>query len=107
MLDLAPSTLVELDQAHLIHPQHNRTVHMDFGPVIITEGKGAILTDIEGRRYIDGLAGLWNVTIGHGREELAEVAAAQMKKLAYFSAYIGMTNIPAIELATKMAEIGP
>lgn len=107
MLDLAPATLVDLDLAHLIHPQHNRTVHLDYGPVIMTEGKGAILTDIEGRRYIDGLAGLWNVTVGHGREELAEAAYEQMKKLAYFSAYIGMTNVPAIELAAKMAEIAP
>ncbi|MCW5851946.1 MAG: aminotransferase class III-fold pyridoxal phosphate-dependent enzyme [Anaerolineae bacterium] len=107
MTNLAPSTLVELDLAHLIHPQHNRTMHLDFGPVIITEGRGAVLKDIDGKRYIDGLAGLWNVTVGHGRAELANAAAEQMKKLAYFSAYTGMTNIPAIELAAKMAEIGP
>lgn len=107
MLNMAPSTLVDLDLAHLIHPQHNRAVHLDYGPVILTEGRGAILWDIQGQRYIDGLAGLWNVTIGHGREELAEAAAEQMKKLAFFSAYIGMSNIPAIELAAKLAEIGP
>ncbi|MCW5853123.1 MAG: aspartate aminotransferase family protein, partial [Anaerolineae bacterium] len=107
MLNLAPETLVELDLAHLIHPQFNRAVHLDFGPIIITEGKGAILTDIHGHRYIDGLAGLWNVTVGHGREELAQTAYDQMRKLAYFSAYTGMTNIPAIELAARMAEIAP
>lgn len=107
MLNTAPAALVELDLAHLIHPQHNRTMHLDFGPVIITEGRGAVLKDIDGKRYIDGLAGLWNVTVGHGRVELADAAAEQMKKLAYFSAYTGMSNIPAIELAAKMAEIGP
>ncbi len=106
-MNLAPAALVELDLEHLIHPQYNRAVHMDFGPVILTEGHGAVLTDIEGKRYLDGLAGLWNVTVGHGRAELAEAAAEQMKKLAFFSAYTGMSNIPAIELAAKMAEIAP
>lgn len=58
MTNLAPSTLVELDLAHLIHPQHNRTMHLDFGPVITTEGRGAVLKDIDRKRNIAGLAGL-------------------------------------------------
>ncbi|MFN8497563.1 MAG: aspartate aminotransferase family protein [Anaerolineae bacterium] len=106
-MDHAPATLIENDLAHLIHPQHNRQMHLDYGPLIITEGKGATLTDIHGQRYVDALAGLWNVYVGYGREELADAAAAQMKKLAYFSAYVGISNIPVIELAAKLAEIGP
>src|SRR5207244_4742695 len=50
---------------------------------------------------IDGLAGLWNVNVGHGRGELADAAAAQMKKIAFASAYVGATNEPAIRLSEK------
>ncbi len=58
-----------------------------------------------GHEYIDGLSGLWNVNVGHGRAELAEAAAAQMKELAYFSGYVGSSNIPAITLANRLIEI--
>jgi adenosylmethionine-8-amino-7-oxononanoate aminotransferase len=61
--------------------------------------------DIEGNKYLDGLSGLWNVNVGHGRAELADAAAAQMRELAYFSAYIGSSNVPAIELASRLVEI--
>ena len=50
---------------------------------------------------IDGLSGLWNVNVGHGRTELADAAAAQMKEIAYFSGYVGSSNIPAIALAVQ------
>jgi adenosylmethionine-8-amino-7-oxononanoate aminotransferase len=61
--------------------------------------------DVDGREYIDGLAGLWNVNVGHGRTELADAAEIQMKELAYCSGYVGSTNIPAIELASRLVEI--
>ena len=48
-----------------------------------------MITDATGREYIDGLAGLWNVNVGHGRRELAEAAQQQMSTLAYHSAYAG------------------
>jgi adenosylmethionine-8-amino-7-oxononanoate aminotransferase len=51
---------------------------------------------------IDGLAGLWNVNVGHGRGVLADAAAAQMRKIAYTSAYVGATNEPAVRLAEKI-----
>jgi len=64
-----------------------------------------MLTDVHSREYLDGLAGLWNVNVGHGREELAESAAAQMKELAYFSTYVGSSNIPAIDLADRLIRL--
>jgi adenosylmethionine-8-amino-7-oxononanoate aminotransferase len=51
---------------------------------------------------IDGLAGLWNVNLGHGREELAEVAAEQMRRLAFANTYSGFANAPALELAARL-----
>jgi adenosylmethionine-8-amino-7-oxononanoate aminotransferase len=96
------SDLLQRDLAHLIHPLHNRNLHGSAGHVWV-KGTGAILTDADGREYIDGLAGLWNVVAGHGRRELAEVAARQMETLAYCSGYAGSSNVPAIELAERLA----
>jgi putrescine aminotransferase len=95
--------LVKADQEHLIHPLHHPSDHLD--PVIYVRGRGATVQDISGREYLDGLSGLWNVNVGHGRTELADAAAAQMKELAYFSGYVGSSNIPAITLADRLIEI--
>ena len=91
------------DKAHLLHPLHHPTTVAHSR--IWVEGRGAIIKDAEGREYIDGLSGLWNVHVGHGRKELAEAAAAQMTTLAYASSYAGSTNHRAIELAERLSEL--
>ena len=93
-------TLVREDQAHLIHPLHYPKDHEH--PIVMVEGRGAILKDLEGHEYIDGLSCLWNVNAGHGRAELAQAAAEQMARLAFVSSYAGTTNIPAIRLAERL-----
>ncbi|HEY7475811.1 MAG TPA: aspartate aminotransferase family protein [Vicinamibacterales bacterium] len=95
--------LVAVDHAHLLHPLHHPSLHQS--PKVWVEGRGAIVKDADGREYIDGLAGLWNVNVGHGRRELAEAAMAQMSALAYCSSYAGSTNYPAIELAERLSEV--
>ena len=92
---------LERDQRHLIHPIHSRSVHAN-GHVWVS-GHGAVLVDADGKEYLDGLAGLWNVVAGHGRDELADAAAHQMSTLAYCSAYAGSSNPAAIELAERLA----
>src|SRR3989442_5221591 len=92
--------IIKADQEHLIHPLHHPIDHAE--PMIYVRGKGATIETLGGERYIDGLAGLWNVNVGHGRAELAEAAAAQMKDMAYFSAYAGSSNLPALQLAEKL-----
>ncbi len=62
------SELLQRDIAHLIHPLHSRSLHESQGHVWV-KGEGAILTDVDGREYIDGLSGLWNVVAGHGRTD--------------------------------------
>ena len=95
--------LVKSDQEYLIHPLHHPVDAAE--PVIYVRGRGATLTDVGGKEYLDGLAGLWNVNVGHGRTELADAAAQQMKELAYYSGYVGFSNLPAIELAKKLISI--
>ena len=100
---LTAAELVKADQDHLIHPLHHPVDNAE--PMIYVRGRGAVVTDIGGKDYLDGLSGLWNVNVGHGRAELAEAAAAQMKELAYFSAYVGSSNIPAITLASRLIQL--
>jgi adenosylmethionine-8-amino-7-oxononanoate aminotransferase len=89
--------LIEIDRRYLLHPLHHPDDHKE--PLVVTEGRGAMLYDADGRGYIDSLSGLWNVNIGHGRGELADAAAAQMRRIAFASAYIGATNEPAVRLS--------
>jgi putrescine---pyruvate transaminase len=92
--------LIKNDQSHLIHPLHHSSEAAE--PLVVVAGQGAMIRDIQGREYIDGLSGLWNVSVGHGREELARAAYEQAKTLAYYSNYVGSSNIPAVTLATKL-----
>jgi adenosylmethionine-8-amino-7-oxononanoate aminotransferase len=104
-MTLSATDLIKMDHDHLIHSLHHPVDHAQ--PVIYVSGCGSKVRDIEGREYIDGLAGLWNVNVGHGRAELAEAASAQMRELAYFSGYIGSSNIPSIMLANRLTELAP
>ena len=99
----AKSELLSRDLSHLIHPLHSAESHRQ-GHVWV-RGEGATLVDADGRKYLDGLAGLWNVAAGHGREELAAAASRQMAELGYCSGYTGSSNLPAIELAERLSAL--
>lgn len=95
--------IVKADQDHLIHPLFHPNDHKE--PFVWVQGEGSTLRTADGREFIDGLSCLWNVNVGHGRRELAQAAARQMEQLAFASAYVGSTNIPAVQLAEKLAEL--
>ena len=94
---------LDSDLAHVVHPLHHPSVTAHAR--IWVEGHGALIKDSEGRTCIDGLAGLWNVNVGHGRTELAEAARGQMATLAYCSSYSGSTNRPAMALAEQLSRL--
>ncbi len=73
----------------------------------LRQGRGATLIDTEDRAYIDRSACWWNVNVGHGRAELGEIAAGQMKRLAYSSLFTSLSHEPATSLAAKLAEMTP
>lgn len=98
-----PHGEIARDQAHLIHSLHNRESQAHAH--IWVKGRGALLWDQTGQEFIDALAGLWNVVVGHGRDELADAAAEQMRQLAYASCYTGSSNRPAIELGERLGAI--
>src|SRR5437879_484340 len=105
IMELGAADLVRADREHLIHPLHHPVDNAEA--VIYVRGRGATVQDVKGNEYIDGLSGLWNVNVGHGRVELADAASEQMKKLAYFSGYAGSSTIPSIMLAQRLIEIAP
>ena len=78
---------------------HHISPHNDE-PLIMVSGEGCWLTDIDGKRYFDGMSGLWCVNVGHGREEIASAAYEQMKTIAYYP--LIQAHIPAIQLAEKI-----
>ena len=102
-MTVARAQMLALDQTHLIHPLHARGAHDNAR--IWASGYDSTLVDIEGKEYIDGLAGLWNNTAGHSAQELIDAAATQYSKLPYASGYVGSSNERAIELAEKLARI--
>src|SRR3954464_10395044 len=103
MVTMDLERIVRSDQEHLIHPLYhpNDAKH----PFLWVKGEGSMLRSADGKEYIDGLAGLWNVAAGHGRKELAQAAARQMEQLAFVSGYIGNTNVPAVRLVEKLSEL--
>lgn len=84
-----------------LHPTYHPKSHAN--PLVIERGEGVWLYTTDGQKILDGMAGLWNVNVGYGREELAKAAYDQMKDLAFTSGFSGMTNLPSIQLADKLA----
>ena len=89
-----------------IHSANWQELASQKGMKVFDHGKGALLYDVEGKEYIDGIAGLWVVNAGHGRAEIGQAMAEQAAKLAYVSA-ANYTTVPAVALAETIAEILP
>ena len=90
----------------LWHPFADMAVVKD-AEVVIERGDGAVVWDEQGREYIDARGGLWYCAAGHGRGEIADAAAAQMRKLAAYDTFERLANRPALDLAERVAELSP
>ena len=96
--------LEALDRAHFMHPStHLAQFARGEAPSrIVTGGEGVYVTDRDGRRSLDAFAGLHCVNVGYGRQEIADAIHAQASRLAYFHAYAGHANEPAIRLSKRI-----
>ncbi len=106
-IEIHANSLWQKDRAHFLHPWTHFDTFKRDGSLVIESAKGAYVTDAAGKRYLDGIGGLWCVNIGYGREEMARVIAAQVLKLSYSNTFTDCTNEPATELAAKLAELAP
>lgn len=107
LMSLDLPTLQRLDAAHHLHPFSDNAELARKGTRVLTRGEGVYVWDGQGNKLLDAFAGLWCVNIGYGRAELAEVAAKQMRELAYYNSFFGCTTEPAIRLAAQLAELAP
>lgn len=95
------------DKNHVIHPYTNFDKFKTDGSVIYEKGEGHHIYDIQGKKYIDGIAGLWCVNIGHGNEEISQAMSDQSRKLAYYNTFEDAGSIPAADLGAKIANLCP
>ncbi len=95
------------DKNHLIHPYTDFRSFQKRGSTIFVSGKDHFIEDNQGRRYLDTMAGLWCVNIGHGNQEMAQSLAQQASKLAYYNTFGGASSPPAAELAHILAQYSP
>jgi len=101
------SNLAVRDIETLVHPYTNLARVRESGPLVIERGKGVFIYDVNGKAYIEGMAGLWCTALGYDNEELAEAAARQMRKLPFAHLFSAKSHDPAIELAEKLKEMAP
>ncbi|KIZ51213.1 MAG: aspartate aminotransferase family protein [Pseudomonas oryzihabitans] len=97
----------DLSRRHLLAPFTDYRQLNEKGARIITRAEGVHLWDSEGQRILDGMAGLWCVNVGYGREELVEAASRQMRELPYYNLFFQTAHPPALELAKTIAELAP
>ncbi len=97
----------QIDRGAVFHPFTSVADHLRDGPMIMTEGQGVRLKDINGREYLDGMAGLWCVNLGYGRREITEAIAAQSARLSCFHSFNGMSTDVVIECAEALLKRAP
>lgn len=95
------------DGKSIVHPFSDLREQASATPKILASARGVIVTDTEGKDYIDAGAGLWCVNVGYGRAEIAEAMAEQSRRLSYSSCFGGFSNEPMIELAKKLLVLAP
>ncbi|MDX2158343.1 MAG: aspartate aminotransferase family protein [Hyphomicrobiaceae bacterium] len=95
------------DVEALLHPTTNLASHRTAGPLVLERASGVHVWDANGKRYIEGFAGLWCTGLGYGNAELIEAAREQMEKLSFTHLFGGRSHEPAIQLAEKLKEIVP
>src|SRR4051812_17817572 len=95
-----------MSDTHLWHPFADMSVvrNEEF---VLARGEGVYVFDEDGNRYLDASASLWYCNVGHGRTEIADAAAEQLRTLETYHVFGDVTNRPARELAAKLAELSP
>jgi 4-aminobutyrate--pyruvate transaminase len=106
-VSLQPGSIAARDAAALLHPMANPAVFENKGALMIERGEGVYVWDNNGKKYIEGLAGLWSTALGYGNEELAQVAYDQIKKMSFTHMFNGKSHETAMLLAERLKELVP
>ncbi len=95
------------DVAHVVHPYSNLDAHDTRGPVVITRGDGCYVEDEHGKRYLEGMSGLWCTSLGFSEKRLVDAAMKQFNALPYYHLFNHRSHPPAIALAEALTSIAP
>ncbi|MEO2170269.1 MAG: aminotransferase [Acidimicrobiales bacterium] len=95
------------DKDHFIHPWTDFSTFQEQGSMVVAESEGAYIFDSDGKRYLDGIGGLWCVNVGYGRAEIGQAMAEQATKMTYYSSFGHHTTVPVAELSAKLASLAP
>ncbi|MEH6445497.1 MAG: aspartate aminotransferase family protein [Oceanospirillaceae bacterium] len=99
--------LQQTNTDHHIQPFTDNKELAEKGARIITKADGCYIWDSQGNKILDGMAGLWCVNVGYGRDEIADAAAQQMRDLPYYNMFFQTSHPPAIALSKKLAQLAP
>ena len=99
--------LGQRDLDHLVHPYSNFTTNRTGGPLVMDRGEGVYVYDADGRRYLEGMAGLWSTSLGFSEPRLVEAATRQLEKLPYSQIFGNRSHEPGIRLAEQLTRIAP
>jgi putrescine aminotransferase len=101
------AALQHLDAAHFLHPFTDNASLQQKGARVIVRGDGVYIWDSDNKQILDGMSGLWCVNAGYGRTSITQAVAKQMDTLPFYNSFFQTSNVPAIELAAKLAELAP
>ena len=105
-MSITDAAVREANARHMLHPMIDpKAVAAAPPPLIIDRADGVHVWDLDGRRYLDTVASLWNVNVGHNRAEVKAAIRDQLDKLAYYSTFQNTSNPPAIELSARLMRL--
>jgi 4-aminobutyrate--pyruvate transaminase len=96
---------VRADVRNLLHPYTPLQTVRETGPMVIRKGDGVYVEDDQGRRYLEGVAGLWCTALGFSEQRLVDAAIRQMRELPYYQLFSGRANEPSIELSERLLDM--
>lgn len=106
-MTLLPNSMEARDIAYHFHSYTNAATHPDVGPHIMEKAEGVYVTDSNGKRYIEAMAGLWSVAVGWGEERLIKAATEQMERLPFYHNFGHRSHPTIIECAEKLVQMAP
>nr|WP_304655272.1 aspartate aminotransferase family protein [Neorhizobium galegae] len=107
VVTIQPNSIEARDKAYQLHSYTNARALERDGSLVIDRGEGIYVYDVNGNKYIEGMAGLWSVGVGFGESRLVEAAAKQMAKLPYYHTFTLRSHGPSIDLAEKLIQMAP
>ncbi|XUM52554.1 aminotransferase (plasmid) [Rhizobium sp. YTU87027] len=95
------------DIKYMLHPHTNHIKHREVGPIIIERGEGVFVYDNAGKRYLEGMSGMWSAGLGFSEKRLGEAAKRQYDRLPFYHIFVHRSTPPVIDLAQKLVEMSP